>query len=194
MRIYTRTGDNGETGLLGGARVPKSHIRIAAYGEIDDLNSKIGSLRRVIEDAKIDSLLRSIQSLLLEAGSEMATPPGSSHHPGGIRQEDVGLIEAEIDRIEALLPPLVNFVLPGGSEGACRAHLARCSCRRAERAVVQMLRQEPMETVVLSFLNRLSDFLFVLARWANAQAGIPDEIWHPRPRPTGKGPTPSESR
>jgi cob(I)alamin adenosyltransferase len=194
MRIYTRTGDEGETGLLGGIRVPKDHLRIAAYGEIDELNSWIGALRRVLTDAGVDSFLGTIQNLLLEAGTEMATPPGSRYQPGGIRDEDVQGIEAEIDRLEAILPPLTNFILPGGSEGACRAHLARCSCRRAERAVVHLLRGEPAETSVLRFLNRLSDLLFVMARWANVSAGVPDVIWHARPRPDGGSDKSADSR
>ena len=173
--------------------MPKDHLRIAAYGEIDELNSWIGTLRCVLTDAGVDSFLGTIQSLLLEAGTEMATPPGSRYQSGGIHDEDVQRIEAEIDRLESLLPPLTNFILPGGSEAAARAHLARCSCRRAERAVVRLLHAEPAPTSVLRFLNRLSDLLFVLARWANAFAGVPDVVWHARPRPN-EGSDTSDSR
>ncbi len=190
MRIYTRTGDAGDTGLLGGGRVPKDHTRVQAYGDIDELNSFVGYLRAAIHDPEIDSVLEAIQNTLLEAGTEAATPPGSAYHPAGVIETDVTGVENSIDRIDSALPPLTSFILPGGSEAACRAHLARCACRRAERSIVRMLRAEPGETLILKYLNRVSDLLFVLARWANHQAGVPDRIWHSRkrtdPSPTGR--------
>lgn len=182
MRIYTRTGDGGETGLLGPLRVPKDHIRVAAYGDIDELNAWIGSLRRSIRDARVGSTLEAVQNLLFEAGAELARPPEAGPSPAPLREPDVVELEAAIDLLEAGLPPLDRFILPGGSEAACAAQVARCVCRRAERSVVRLLRSEPMETAVLRYLNRLSDFLFVLARWANQEAGVADTVWTPRPR------------
>ncbi len=177
MRIYTRTGDGGETGLLGPVRVPKDHIRIAAYGDVDELNAQIGLLRLAVGDPYVLSLLDGIQNLLFEAGAELARPPGGAGAVARLRDEDVAALEGAIDRLEEGLPALANFVLPGGSEAAARAHVARCVCRRAERAVVHLLRAEPAETSVVRYLNRLSDLLFVLARWANHEAGLPDVLW-----------------
>jgi cob(I)alamin adenosyltransferase len=184
MRIYTRTGDRGETGLLGGIRVPKDHVRVAAYGEVDELNAHIGSLRRLAGGAAIGPVLESVQELLLEAGAELARAPGGHANGGTLREEDVTALEAEIDKLETDLPTLRQFILPGGSEAACAAHVARCVCRRAERAVVRLLRAEPGETLILRYLNRLSDFLFVLARWADREAGVPDRPWRPRASPS----------
>jgi cob(I)alamin adenosyltransferase len=195
MRIYTRTGDEGSTGLLGGARVPKDHLRTTAYGDIDELSSCLGFLRCVITDPANATFLEKTQSILMEAGTEMATPPGQRNVASRITEADVTRIEEEVDRLDGALPSLGNFVIPGGSESASRAHIARCVCRRAERAVVRMLRAEPSETHVLRYLNRLSDYLFVLARWENRKAGIPDQLWHPRPKTgldaTSMGPTES---
>ncbi len=185
MKIYTRTGDGGETGLLGPLRVSKDHVRVAAYGEIDEVNAWIGSLRRLITDPSVGSMLESIQSLLFEAGAELARPAEAGPAPNPLGDADVASLEAGIDLLEAGLPPLQHFILPGGSESAGAAHVARCVCRRAERSVVRLLRSEPMDTAVLRYLNRLSDFLFVLARWANREAGLPDVPWIPRSRDSG---------
>ncbi len=182
MRIYTRTGDGGETGMLGSLRVPKDHIRIAAYGEVDELNAQIGLLRSGIGDPGLGSLLARIQGILLEIGTELATPEGVDRPDGAVGEPDVAEIEAEIDRMEAELPALHRFLLPGGSESACRAHLARCVCRRAERAVVHLLRSEPSETAVVRYLNRLSDFLFVLARRENKRSNVAEPTWTSRGR------------
>jgi cob(I)alamin adenosyltransferase len=181
MRIYTRTGDRGETGLLGGPRVGKDHIRIETYGEIDELNAGIGFLGAAVTDPAIATLLQAIQNHLFEAGSELARPPGSLAGPGALREEDVAALEREIDRLQDELPPLTQFILPGGCEAASRAHLARCVCRRAERSLVRLLRAEPAETAILRYLNRLSDLLFVLARWLNRQAAASEVVWESRP-------------
>jgi cob(I)alamin adenosyltransferase len=185
MKIYTRTGDEGDTGLLGPLRVPKDHIRVAAYGEIDELNAWIGSLRRLIQDPSVGSMLESIQSLLFEAGAELARTAEAGPAPSPVNDADVAALEAGIDLLEAGMPHLERFILPGGSEASCAAHIARCVCRRAERSVVRLLRAEPVETAVLRYLNRLSDFLFVLARWANREAGLVDVPWVPRLRDSG---------
>lgn len=182
MKIYTRTGDGGETGLLGPLRVSKDHIRVTAYGEIDELNAWIGCLRGLVADPGVGSTLESIQNLLFEAGAELACPADAGPAPRPLVDDDVAGIEAAIDLLEAGLPPIEHFILPGGSEAACASHVARCVCRRAERSVVHLLRAEPTETVVLRYLNRLSDFLFVLARWANQAAGQADIPWVARSR------------
>lgn len=180
MRIYTRTGDGGETGLLGSLRVQKDHIRIAAYGEVDELNAQLGLLRVGAGSPGVDLHLGRIQGLLFEIGTELAGPPGSVKPAGAVRAADVTNIEGEIDRLEAEIAPLTKFILPGGSEAAARAHLARCVCRRAERAVVRLMRTEPSESFVLQYLNRLSDYLFVLARWLNHQANVIEHDWTSR--------------
>jgi cob(I)alamin adenosyltransferase len=180
MKIYTRTGDKGETGLLGGPRVSKDHVRIEAYGAIDELNAGIGSLQVVVADEVLATLLTTIQGDLFEAGAELARSGGAPPPQGALGDEDVRALERAIDRLEADLSPLTRFILPGGSEAAARAHLARCVCRRAERAVVRLLREEPSETAVLRYLNRLADLLFVVARWVNRQAGAPDIAWESR--------------
>jgi len=191
MRIYTRKGDSGETDLLGGIRVPKDHVRVNAYGTVDELNAHLGLLRAAIEDATIDSLLGEIQTRLLQAGSELARARGSGSPDVSIRAEDVETLERAIDRLETALPPLTNFVLPGGTPAACQAHVARCVCRRAERSVVNLVRSEPSETVVLRYLNRLADLLFVLSRWANRKAGVSDATWSGR-QPAGNKEDPGE--
>jgi cob(I)alamin adenosyltransferase len=180
VKIYTRTGDQGETGLLGGARVPKDHVRIEAYGAIDELNAGIGLLNVAAAQPELERLLAGIQADLFEAGAELARPVGAPPLPGALQDADVLALEQAIDRLEADLPALTRFILPGGGEAAARAHLARCVCRRAERAVVRLLREEPSETAVLRYLNRLADLLFVVARWVNRKAGAPDVAWESR--------------
>lgn len=191
MRIYTRKGDGGETDLLGGVRVPKDHVRINVYGNIDELNAHVGLLRTAIDEAAIDSWLAKIQTRLFEAGAELARSNGSKSAETSIRNEDVEFLENAIDRLESALPSLTHFVLPSGTAAACHAHVARCVCRRAERSVVHLLRNEPAETIVLQYLNRFSDFLFVLSRWANQRAGVPDVTWSGR-QPTGSEEDPGE--
>jgi cob(I)alamin adenosyltransferase len=184
MRIYTRTGDSGETDLLGGIRIPKDHDRINAYGNIDELNAHIGLLHCLIEDAETGALLRSIQTRLFLAGSELARSGEGGPTAATVSDRDVQSLEEAIDRMESILPPLSHFVLPGGTRPACQAHVARCICRRAERAVVHLLRSEPSRTVIQRYLNRLSDFLFVLSRWANQKGGVSDVTWSGR-QPAG---------
>jgi len=184
MPIYTRKGDSGETDLLGGGRVSKDHVRINAHGDVDELNAHVGFLRGVIEDATVDSVLNEIQTRLFEAGAELARSGGSRSTEGSIQKEDVDSLENAIDQLESALPPLTRFVLPGGTPAACHAHIARCVCRRAERSVVHLLHCESSETVILRYLNRLSDLLFVLSRWANQRAGVSDVPW-PGRRPAG---------
>lgn len=192
MRIYTRTGDGGETGTFGGGRVPKAHPRIAAYGETDELNSVLGWCAVAAAGAsgitaELGDRLAREQARLFVLGSWLATPPdavaGARRHlpawPDGAPAE----LEREMDAWEAALPPLKSFILPGGSELAARLHVARTTCRRAERAVVA-LAADPAQAVdprALIYLNRLSDWLFTAARAANAAAGRADVPWRPAP-------------
>ncbi len=177
MKIYTRTGDQGETGLFGGPRVRKDVPRIEAYGTIDELNAVLGLARAAAPPPEVDAVLLRVQHELFVLGAELATPaPGHAAVPA-IAQANVAALEAEIDRFEAVLPPLKEFILPAGSPAAAHLHLARTVCRRAERRAVSLAVAEPVSPVVLQYLNRLSDLLFVLARAANHAVGQPDVPW-----------------
>ena len=179
MKIYTKTGDAGETGLFGGARVSKASVRVTAYGEVDELNSALGWTRVVVSDESLDTLLHQIQNQLFEVGAELASTP-SRAAKGGLPQIDqshVETLERAIDDYEADLKPLESFVLPGGSEEAARFHVARTVCRRAERATVTLTAEEEVRDEISRYLNRLSDLLFVLARHANHRAGVADIPW-----------------
>ncbi len=180
MKIYTKTGDRGRTSLFGGAKVSKSVTRIAAYGTVDELNSAIGAIRSHGPEARLDAFLERVQSDLFRVGAELASVAGT---PLGnltpIGDPDVELIEGEIDRMDATLEPLKNFILPGGTQAASAAHLARSICRRAERLVVELSEKEDVRGGVVVYLNRLSDALFVAARWINAATGTPERIWKP---------------
>jgi cob(I)alamin adenosyltransferase len=180
MRIYTRTGDEGDTGLFGGERVGKEAARLEAYGSVDELNAALGWARVVVSDADLAELLHQIQGHMLEMGADLATPErdqvGSRQVPR-IAAARVAALETEIDRLEQELPPLTRFILPGGSEAGARLHLARTICRRAERRVVAVAREETVNAEVVRYLNRLSDLLFVMARVASHRAGAPEETW-----------------
>ncbi|HEY3283615.1 MAG TPA: cob(I)yrinic acid a,c-diamide adenosyltransferase [Armatimonadota bacterium] len=179
MRIYTRTGDEGETGLIGGMRNRKDSARIEAYGSLDELNSALGWCVCCPDVGELADVLNRVQSDLFCLGSELATPPakGKAAAMVELEQEAVDRLEAEIDRAEEQLPPLRQFILPGGSEGAARLHLARTICRRSERRVVTLAAMEPVRPTAIRYLNRLSDLLFTLARLCNAQRGVPDVPW-----------------
>ncbi|MGA9116108.1 MAG: cob(I)yrinic acid a,c-diamide adenosyltransferase [Bacteroidota bacterium] len=178
MRIYTRTGDRGDTSLFGGQRVPKDALRIEAYGTVDELNSMLGVVRSGSPDARVEAILETTQNTLFVLGADLATP--LSAVPKGIRRiesRDVLRLEKAIDALEADLKPLRSFILPGGSPVASGLHLARTICRRAERVVVRLSRNEDIGEAIPVYLNRLSDLLFVLARWANNAAGVPETRW-----------------
>lgn len=183
MHIYTRTGDHGETGLLGGARVSKSHPRLEAYGTLDELNSVLGVLRlHISEGSRAKGALERIQQDLFALGAQLATPPQQqSRLEGKLTQSTWAIpeIEADIDRLMQLAPPLASFVLPAGCPGSAHAHWARTLCRRAERQVVALSSEEAVEPGSLVYLNRLSDWLFALARAENAVNGVPDQEWKP---------------
>jgi cob(I)alamin adenosyltransferase len=178
MKIYTKTGDSGDTSLFGGQRVPKDAMRIEACGSVDELNSVIGVARCDGGDQEIDSLLGHIQEELFALGADLATPRLLKKEV--IRRfetRETHALERIIDRLEPRLKPLRNFVLPGGSPQAARLHLARTVCRRAERAVVRLSRHEDIGKGAVVYLNRLSDLLFVLARYANHVAGVQETRW-----------------
>lgn len=176
-RIYTRTGDRGETGLIGGRRVPKDHLRVEAYGAVDELNAHLGLVRAQIEDAVLGALLDDIQHRLFDLGAELATPAGSTGLAPVLGAAEIDQLERRIDRYQTSLPALREFILPGGSAPASALHVARTVCRRAERRLVTLGREEPVRAELLRYLNRLSDLLFVLARVVNQQSGRPDVIW-----------------
>ncbi len=178
-RIYTKTGDKGETGLFGGQRVPKDHVRVEAYGEVDELNAALGLARASAPAARVDAVLERLQLLLFELGSELATPPDKK--PSAITGADVQEMERAIDAAEADLPPLKTFILPGGTAAAAALHLCRTVCRRAERRLVTLRAQEPETSpTTVIFINRIADLLFVLARLDNRLAGRDDVAWKPR--------------
>ena len=175
MKVYTKTGDAGSTALLGGTRVGKQHIRIEAYGTVDELNSFIGLLRdqNIAEGHK--KMLLTIQERLFTLGATLATDPDKKAPlKPDLHPEDIALLEQAIDRMEEGLPPLRHFILPGGHVAVSQAHVARCVCRRAERLAVALAENSPVEADIIRFLNRLSDYLFVLARKLAAEAGVPD--------------------
>ncbi len=179
-RIYTRTGDAGQTGLGDGQRVDKDHPRVTAYGSVDEVNSVIGLLLAHAPDQSEADLLRSIQNDLFDVGADLCVP-GPDDPPGSRLRVQPGQstrLENAIDRLNAGLPPLTSFVLPGGTLASAWCHLARTVCRRAERDVVTLARTEPINSEVIVYLNRLSDLLFVLARVYNNQVGG-DVLWQP---------------
>lgn len=173
LKIYTRTGDTGQTGLFGGQRVEKNAQRVVAYGTIDELNALLGVARASTIDPALDLLLARIQNELFVLGADLATP-GESTRIDRLSKEHTTRLEQEIDQFEAELEPLKQFILPGGAPLAAHLHLARTVCRRAEREVVTLAAHEPVNQTVLAYLNRLSDWLFVAARVDNRRASARD--------------------
>jgi cob(I)alamin adenosyltransferase len=183
MKIYTRTGDSGTTGLFGGARVDKDSAAVEAYGCVDELNACLGVARAALGQAASAGVLGAIQSDLFTLGAELGCAPGRQDRLSVtlIDASDIARLEGHIDEAEAGLEPLKAFVLPGGSPAAASLHLARTVCRRAERRVIAARRSAPIRDEVIHYLNRLSDLLFVLAREANRHAGIGDAPWQRKP-------------
>jgi cob(I)alamin adenosyltransferase len=181
MKIYTKTGDAGETSLIGGTRVPKHHLRIETYGTVDELNSWIGLLRdQDIDDHSITCLLE-IQDRLFTIGSQLAADPETSRMKlPELADADVIRLESEIDQMEASVPALKSFILPGGHPIVSYCHIARCVCRRSERLVVQLMEHSPVDERIISYLNRLSDYLFVLSRYLGQTRNVPESPWNPR--------------
>lgn len=181
MKIYTRRGDAGQTDLFGGERVGKDASRVAAYGDVDELNAFVGAAAAAGVDPTLAETLRGIQSALFDLGASLATPDPRHREKAGIEgvsAADIEGLEALIDRLEADLEPLQSFILPGGAPSAAAFHVARTVCRRAERAVVRLAGEGgSVEETSLRYLNRLSDLLFVIARHENARQGVPDVAW-----------------
>jgi cob(I)alamin adenosyltransferase len=183
VSIYTKRGDSGETDLFGGPRVGKDHVRVEAYGAVDELNAAIGTCVAATEQADLVEILTGIQTRLFEIGAYLASPDARRREKSGIPEpsdESAEALEAHIDAFEVELTPLRRFVVPGGTAAAAGLHVARTVCRRAERRTVVLDREAPLEPSALRFLNRLSDLLFVLARVENARAGVADVEWSGR--------------
>jgi cob(I)alamin adenosyltransferase len=180
-RIYTRTGDEGLTGLGGGQRVPKDSARVEAYGTVDELNSQLGVALTAGLTDRVDGELRRIQNELFDLGADLATPAVSqARHPvPTVEARHIEALERLIDDLNEVVGPLANFLLPGGSRGASAIHVARTICRRAERNVTTLAREEPIGPTVLPYLNRLSDALFVMARYENHKRGVEEPLWSP---------------
>jgi cob(I)alamin adenosyltransferase len=177
MKIYTRTGDDGTTGLFGGDRVRKCDPRLDCYGTIDELNASIG-FAAVPAPLELQPKLREIQNELFVIGSHLATPEiGKTASLPSLDETMIARLEMQIDAAEADMTPLRQFILPGGSEPAARLHLARTVCRRAERLIVDFSLDRPVPAVILTYLNRLSDWLFVYSRWVNRKLGVADIPW-----------------
>jgi cob(I)alamin adenosyltransferase len=188
MKVYTKTGDTGTTALFGGTRVPKDHGRIESYGTVDELNSYIGLIRDQEMDNHYKNTLIEVQDRLFTIGALLATPPEKEVMKNGelrlkklgIVAEDIEFLEVEIDTMEAQLPPMTHFVLPGGHTTVSYCHIARCVCRRAERLAVHLSHNEPVPPIAIQYLNRLSDYLFVLARKLTLDLEAEEVKWIPR--------------
>lgn len=188
MKIYTKTGDTGTTALFGGTRVPKDHIRIESYGTVDELNSHIGLIRDQEINSHYKDILIEIQDRLFTIGAILATPPEKEVKKNGelrlknlgIIDNDIELLEKEMDAMEDSLPPMTHFVLPGGHSTVSYCHIARCVCRRAERLAVHLDHNEPVAENAIKYLNRLSDYLFVLARKLSNDLNAEEVKWIPR--------------
>lgn len=188
MKVYTKTGDSGTTALFGGTRVPKDHARIESYGTVDELNSHIGLIRDQEINTHYKTILIEIQDRLFTVGAILATPPEKEVLKNGekrlqnlgILESDIELLENEIDAMEDALPQMTHFVLPGGHTTVSYCHIARCVCRRAERLAVHLDHNEPVEPSAIKYLNRLSDYLFVLARKLSFDLNADEVKWIPR--------------
>lgn len=182
-KIYTKTGDKGTTGLIGGTRVAKSHLRIEAYGTVDELNSYLGLCRDHLNDIKSREMLKEIQDRLFTIGSSLATDPAKEPRMKlpDLKEEDVIVLENEIDRMNDEITPLKSFIIPGGNIAVSHLHVARCICRRAERCCVRLdAENEEVSELVIRYLNRLSDYLFILCRFISHQLGVEELPWRPR--------------
>jgi cob(I)alamin adenosyltransferase len=181
MKIYTRTGDDGTTGLLGPGRVFKDAVRVEAYGSVDELNAVLGVVHTLDADHWLAAELATIQARLFHVGAELAaSTPDAVAKLECVCDDDVAALERWIDRLEAELEPLTSFVLPGGSPLGAELHVARAVCRRAERRTVSLLQAGSVQPRLVRYLNRLGDLLFVMARWCNRRAGAPETQWRPR--------------
>ena len=181
FRIYTKTGDSGETALFGGKRVPKSHLRVDAYGTVDELNSFIGLLRDTTQDSHVRSILETIQHRLFTVGAHLASDPAKKLAKPDLTPADIKLLETDMDAMDEMLPPLRHFILPGGHATVSTCHICRTVCRRAERLVVGLDQSgEQVDEMVLKYLNRLSDWFFMLARKLAQDLHAAELIWQQR--------------
>lgn len=181
MKIYTKKGDTGTTGLIGGTRLPKHHVRIESYGTVDELNSYIGLLRDLITDQSVTPTLLEIQDRLFTIGSHLAADPVKSKMQlPELFSTDVTFLENQIDQMDESLEPMKFFVLPGGHPTVSHCHIARCVCRRAERLVAHLAETETVEPLIGAYMNRLSDYLFVLSRKLSHDLGANETPWKPR--------------
>jgi cob(I)alamin adenosyltransferase len=183
QKIYTKTGDNGSTSLIGGTKVSKSDIRINAYGTVDELNAYIGLLGDQLSDLHSSELLKEIQDRLFTIGSSLACDPHKdvAMKIPDLNESDILLLEREIDTMQSKLPEMKSFILPGGNMAVSTAHICRTICRRSERIVVALDLQEPLaQPLIIKYLNRLSDYLFVLSRWIGHLLGVAEIKWRPR--------------
>jgi cob(I)alamin adenosyltransferase len=183
MKIYTKTGDKGTTSLIGGTKVPKSHLRIEAYGTVDELNSWIGLCHDLLTDAGCRIILREVQDRLFTIGSSLACDPEKEPKMRipDLEEKDVLLLEKEIDRMNEAIPPMKSFILPGGHPTLSQLHIARCVCRRAERCCVRLEEEnQPVEAIIIKYLNRLSDHLFVLSRYTGHLLQVAEIPWKAR--------------
>ncbi|MGZ8552594.1 MAG: cob(I)yrinic acid a,c-diamide adenosyltransferase [Chitinophagaceae bacterium] len=183
MKIYTKTGDKGITSLIGGTKVSKAHLRIEAYGTIDELNSYIGLCNDLLSDKNSSAILPEVQDRLFTIGAALACDPEKETKMKipDLKEEDIILLESEIDQMDEILPSMKSFILPGGHPVISHLHVARCICRRAERSCVRLKSQNnEVEPIIPKYLNRLSDYLFILARYAGHVMGVPEISWKPR--------------
>jgi len=180
MKIYTKTGDQGITSLFGGTRLPKHHIRIESYGTVDELNAFIGLVRDQLENEALKAELKTIQETLFTIGAHLAADPSKKNlWTPEIKPSSVSFLEQGIDRMEMELEPLKNFILPGGHPLVSYCHVVRCVCRRAERMVIALNETEPVDPVLPQYLNRLSDYFFILARALSKELKVDEVIWSP---------------
>lgn len=194
-RVYTRSGDGGDTSLAGGQRIPKDAIRIEAYGTVDELNAQIGLARDTVEQmvaahpalAQLDGILKRVQHELFNVGSILATLPADVHpRQARVTEGEIAQLEAEMDKMNEGLPALRSFVLPGGCRLNAELHVCRTVCRRAERICVSLARSEPVDAEIVRYLNRLSDALFVWSRWASHTLGVVEILWEPNRAASGQ--------
>ena len=183
MKIYTKTGDDGTTSLIGGTKVPKSHLRIESYGTVDELNSYIGLCKDLLTDEQPKKILLEVQDRLFTIGASLACDPikAPKMRIPDLKETDVELLEKEMDRMNETTSPMKNFILPGGHPALSQLHIARCVCRRAERCSVRLeLESLEVEAIIIKYLNRLSDYLFVLSRYTGHQMKVEEIPWKPR--------------
>lgn len=180
MKVYTKTGDKGETSLLGGGRVSKSDVRIESYGTVDELNAWIGLIRDHTENNRIRDLLEIIQDRLFIIGSLLAVEPGKMFDSlPELKEEDISLLESEMDEMDEKLPEMRNFILPGGHPLVSYTHITRAVCRRAERHIIRLDKEQKVDEAIIRYLNRLSDYLFMLARFTAQDLGVKEVRWNP---------------